>query len=204
MSKLIFALALALPCIALADDVPPLLEPDGFSRAGIQEVYKTLTPAMCVLRYSLEITNPSTGEVNRRAGHSLGLIVAPDGLILAHGHLLLENRRPKNIKVTIGDDRDTEYNAVILKKPDDINVTFFRIETSEALDLPYVHFTEDTELELGESVLLFGLLGSHWTMPGAFRCAGSTTGIWLPGRNLFCFAGFASATKSIKSAFTPQ
>ena len=158
MSKLIFALALALPCIALADDVPPLLEPDGFSRAGIQEVYKTLTPAMCVLRYSLEITNPSTGEVNRRAGHSLGLIVAPDGLILAHGHLLLENRRPKNIKVTLGDDRDTEYNAVILKKPDDINVTFFRIETGEALDLPYVHFTEDTELELGESVLLFGLL----------------------------------------------
>lgn len=158
MSRLIFALAMALPCIALAADVPSLPAPDGFSRESIQDVYETLTPAICVLKYSMEITNPSTGEVNRRAGHALGLIVAPDGLILAHGHLLLENRRPNNIKVTIGDDRDTEYNAVILKKPDDINVTFFRIETDDTLDLPYVHFAENKELELGESVMLFGLL----------------------------------------------
>ena len=157
MSKLIFAFVVTLPCIALGADVPGLVEPDGFSRATIQKVHDRLTPAMCVLRYSLEITN-SRGEINRRAGYSLGLIVSPDGLILARGHLLLENRRPNNIKVTLGDDEDTEYDAAILKKPDDINLTFLRIETDETLELPYVRFAPDAELQLGESVLLFGIL----------------------------------------------
>ncbi len=158
MSKLILALAMAIPSIAVAADIEALLRPDGFSRATIQEIHATLSPAVCVLRYSMEVTNPSSGEVNRRAGHSIGLIVTPDGLILAHGHLQLENRHPKNIKVTIGDDRDTEYNAVMLKKPDDINVTFLRIDTDEDLDLATVRFAKDREIELGESVLLFGLL----------------------------------------------
>ena len=97
MSKSILALGMALSCIAFAAEVPPLLEPDDFSRADIQNVYKTLTPAICVLRYSMEITT-SSGEINRRSGYSLGLIVAPDGLILAHGHLLLENRNPKTLR----------------------------------------------------------------------------------------------------------
>ncbi|MDK1020462.1 MAG: hypothetical protein QGD90_02350, partial [Candidatus Hydrogenedentes bacterium] len=102
MSRLIFAFAITLPCIAFAADVPALVGPDGFSRAAIQEAHETLTPAICVLRYSLEITN-SRGQINRRAGYSLGLVVCADGLILAQRHLLLENRRINNIKIAIGD-----------------------------------------------------------------------------------------------------
>ncbi len=134
-----------------------LVGPDGFSRATIQEAHGRLSPAMCILRYSMEVTN-SRGEPDRRTGYSLGLVVSPDGLVLAQGHLQLENRKLSNIKVTIGDDEDTEYDAVMLKKPDDINIAFLRIETDDPPEFPYVHFAPDAELELGEPVLLFGLL----------------------------------------------
>ena len=149
---------IAAQAIALDADVGAGRPPDGFSSGAIQQAREALSPAMCLLRYSVEITNPSSGEISRRGGYSLGLMVAPDGLVMAHGHLLLENRRPENIKVKIGDDDETEYDAVMLKKPDDLNVTFLRIKTEKPVEFPFVQFEEGSELELGEPVLLFGLL----------------------------------------------
>ena len=51
MSKLIFALGMALPFNALAVDVPHRLEPDGFSRTALLQVQQTATPACHVVRY---------------------------------------------------------------------------------------------------------------------------------------------------------
>lgn len=141
---------------AAAQEIVPM--PDGFAKATIQQAYDELVPATCVLRYSMEITNPGNGEVTRRSAHTLGLLVSSDGMILAHGHLLLDNRKPKNIKVTIGEDEDNEYDATLLTKPDDINVTFLRIEAKDGETFPFVSFKSRSELELGESFMLIGLL----------------------------------------------
>lgn len=154
MTSLIVSVGIAM--LSAATD--GVVAADGFSKSVIQEAHANLNPAMCHIRYSMEITNPSNGEVSHRAGNSLGLMVSADGLVLAHGHLQLENRHPENIKVKVGDDDDTEYDAVILKKPDDINVTFLRLELDEPTEFPFVRFSENADLELGESVLLFGLL----------------------------------------------
>ena len=158
MTNLLFAVGMVLQSAAVSaqGDAAPLQ--DGFSRALIQEAYADLSPAMCVLRYSIEITNPSSGEVTRRSAYSLGLMVASDGLILGHGHLQIENRQPINIRVTVGEDDDAEYEAELLEKPDDINVTFLRIRSDEPLDFPYVHFASGDDLELGEPILLLGLM----------------------------------------------
>lgn len=158
MANLLFTIGMLLQSAALTAQTDSAPLQDGFSRALIQQAYADLSPAMCVLRYSIEITNPSSGEVSRRAAYSLGLMVSSDGLILGHGHLQLENRQPINIRVTVGDDKDTEYEATLLKKPDDINVTFLRIQSDEPLDFPYVSFTGGAELELGDPLLLLGLL----------------------------------------------
>lgn len=151
-----FILLLSLPVFGAATDLDSAS--DGFVQSQIQQTYDGLTPAMCIIRYSMEITNPNSGEVSRRSGHALGLMVSADGLVLAHGHLQLENRRPENIKVTVGDDDETEYDAIILKKPDDINVVFLQLESDEAMDFPFVSFQPESELGLGENVLLLGLL----------------------------------------------
>lgn len=133
---------------------------DGFTRYTIQNARDAITPAVCILNYSSEVTNASSGETSKRAGHALGLIVSPDGLIIAHGHMLLENRKPLNIKVKVGEgDEQAEYEGTVLNKPDDINILFIRIKTDEEIEFPYIEFNDLATLEFGEEVLTFGLLG---------------------------------------------
>lgn len=131
---------------------------DGFSVDLIQHEYDALKPATCELSYSLEITNPRSGELSRREAHSFGLLVSSDGLIMAHGHMVLENRHPLNIKVTVGGNKEKSYDAVVLEKPDDVNIAFLRIEPDEGEKLPCATFAPNAGLELGEPVLLFGML----------------------------------------------
>lgn len=137
------------------------IEQDGLSQKSIQQSYEQLTPAICMLTYTLEITN-NNGEVSRRTNNAIGLIVSEDGLVMAHGHLVLENRKPFNIRVTVGEgDEKEEYEATLLSKPDDINVTFLKLKTDEDVDFPYVEFEESNELSIGSPVFSIGLLSSN-------------------------------------------
>lgn len=131
------------------------------TRELLSRSYEEISPAVCLINYSSEITNLSSGVVNRRNSNSMGLIVAPDGLIIAHGHMVLENSQPFNIRVTVGEgDNEKKYDAEVLKKPDDVNVVFLRIQSDEELDLPYVTFDIDVSLGLGEEISMIGVLGS--------------------------------------------
>ena len=66
---------------------------DGLSQALIESQYARIAPSICLLTYSIEITNPNTGQVSQRDANALGLIVSSKGLVLAHGHMQLENRK---------------------------------------------------------------------------------------------------------------
>ena len=72
------------------------------SQETIRKGKDKLGPAVCLLSYSSEVTNPSSGETTKRKRNSLGVLVSEDGLIMAHGHMLRDNRKPLNIKVTVG------------------------------------------------------------------------------------------------------
>ena len=133
---------------------------DGISQEVIRKSKNALGPAVCLLSYSSEITNPSSGETNKRKRNSLGVLVSDDGLIMAHGHMLQDNRKPLNIKVTIGEgEGQQKYDAVILKKPDDINVCFLRIETDDDVTFPFVKFEAEPSILLGEPLFIFGVMG---------------------------------------------
>ncbi len=125
----------------------------------IQSAYDRVTPAVCIVKYSSEITNPNTGRSSRRNTRALGLIVSTDGLVMAHGHMEVENSEPFNIRVTVGEgDNQQEYDGKLLRKPEDVNVCFVQIETETPVQFPFIHFT-DRRLELGEPLMLVGLLG---------------------------------------------
>jgi serine protease Do len=131
----------------------------GFSQAVIQQAYETITPAICMVSYTSEVTDPATGQVGRRANRALGVICTPDGLVLAHGHMALENSEPYNIEIQVGQgDAQRSYEAMLLEKPDDVNLAFLEIQADEPRRFPYVEFSPRT-LALGEPLLILGIMG---------------------------------------------
>ncbi len=149
-------------------------EPDGFSQAAIARAQASLSPAVCVVTYSAEITNPATGDTSKRDSSALGLIVSPSGLAMAPGHMSLENAEPFNIKVSVGQgDDEKKYNAVLLQKPEDVNICFLKLEANEGetLNLPCVRFTPGARLDIGQPILLVGLLSEALDFArGIFTC----------------------------------
>lgn len=130
------------------------------SEERLREAYERYTPAVCLLSFSTEITQRSSGDVTRRDSNALGLLVSSDGLVMTHGHMLRENRKPFNIKVKVGYGEDLrEYDAALLEKPKDINVCFLRIKTDEPTEFPFVRFDTQADLALGAPVFAVGILG---------------------------------------------
>ena len=136
---------------------------DGLTQDVIQQSFDRYSPAVCLIEYSLEITNPRTGDITNRDNTAVGLIVSPDGLVLAHGHMVLEDRNPYNIKVTVGEGvSEREYAAELLSKPDDVNVAFLRIASSGEETFPYIQFVQDHGLDLGAPVFSIGVLSESF------------------------------------------
>ena len=148
----ICAIVLAVaPYMAAADTIP---------QDVVENAFEKVSPALCLLSFTAETTNPQTGQVAKRDGQALGVLVSPDGLLMTHGRLQTENAQASDIRVKVGRDRDEkEYDVVLLKKPDDVNVCLMRIQHDKPLKLPYVRFTRGSSLALGEPVAVFGLLG---------------------------------------------
>ncbi len=132
-----------------------------FAQSTLGSAYDRLYPAIGLLTFSSEITNPNTGEIIRRDNNALGLVVSSDGLVMTHGHLVLENSQPFNIRLTlgIGSGNEQRFDAVLLEKPSDVNVAFLRLQSDEPLNLPYVQFATNSNLNLGTPVTVMGLLG---------------------------------------------
>ncbi len=125
----------------------------------VEDVYARISPAVCIVSYSSEITNPNTGQSSKRNTRALGLIVTADGLVLAHGHMQVDDSEPFNIKVTVGTgDQEKEYDAKLLKKPEDVNVCFLKIEPGSPTVFPFATFAAE-KLRMGEEVAIIGLLG---------------------------------------------
>ena len=133
---------------------------DGFDTALLKKAYGDLTPAIGILNYSSEVTNASTGESSKRDSNALALVVSPEGLIMTHGHMKVENSQPFNISVTLGQgDSEKDYDAEIVGKPEDVNIVFLKLKSDLPLSLPFVKFAESNSLGLAEPVAVLGLLG---------------------------------------------
>lgn len=130
------------------------------SQKELQARYEQVTPAICVVSYAYEVTNPNSNERTRQNSTALGLIVTSDGLVMTRGHMALENVVPFNIRVAVGrNEQERQYDAVLLRKPQGVNVALLRLQSAEPLNLPHVRFVKTPSLELGEQVVVFGVLG---------------------------------------------
>lgn len=143
-------------CITFAAAAPT----DGLTQGVIEDAFQRVSPAIGVLRYTSEITNPNSGESTKRDTTTLAVCVRPDGLMMAHGHMVLEDNEPFNITVTMGEPgEETEFEAAVLPKPEDINVVFLQLKSDKPLDLPVVRFSAGARLGLGQPVFCVGLMG---------------------------------------------
>ncbi|NIA15076.1 MAG: PDZ domain-containing protein [Nitrospiraceae bacterium] len=146
---------------------------DGFTQETIAQVHARLQPAICVITYTSEVSNPQSGESTKRGGNALGLLVSPTGLLMAPGHMQVENSEPFNITVAVGQgDEEKEYVAKLLKKPDDVNVCLLQLESETPLrGLPYARFTSGVELEVGTPLMVVGVLSEPLDFArGIFTC----------------------------------
>lgn len=131
-----------------------------FSESFVQAQYDRIAPAIVVVFYSVEITNPVTGESTRRDNRAMGVLASESGLVLTHGHMQIENIEPFNIRVRAGrGEAEREYPAKLLQKPDDVNLCFIQIQPEPAEKLPHVTFRRGSSLALGEPVLIMTVLG---------------------------------------------
>jgi serine protease Do len=145
----LLATALLAPLSAFAD-VPESVIQDAFAR---------IDPAVGLVSFSLEITNGASGERSKQDRNALGLVVSPGGLVLTHGHMSLENSDPFNVTVTLGEGpSEKRYDAEVLPKPQDVNVVLLQLKSDTPLNLPHVKFSKESSLDLGASVVLFGML----------------------------------------------
>jgi len=162
---------------------------DGFTQAQLQSIYDRVTPALGLLKYSSEVTNTNTGETSSRDRTALALVVSPDGLAMAPGHMQLEDNQPFNISVTLGQgDAEKRYEAILLRKPDDVNVVFLRLKSDTPLNLPHVTFSPGNSLALGEAVSAFGFLGDTLDFSRGLQVLRISSVIEKP-RRTFCLDG---------------
>lgn len=138
---------------------PVVASASEFTQPVLERAYNKVHPAIGLVEYSVEVVNERTGEPSRRDSNALALVVSPGGLVMTHGHMVLENAKPFNIRLKLGpEDAQREYEATLLQKPDDVNVAFLQIKSDEPLNLPYVRFAKGKDLRIGEAVALYGLL----------------------------------------------
>ncbi len=130
-----------------------------FSSSQLETIYNQVTPSIALVQYSSEITNQITGEVSRRDANALGLIVSADGLVMVPGFVEVENISSFNFRIRLNiKGEEKEFTAVKLRKPDDLNVMFLKINNDDNIKFPYIQFTEDS-LKIGSSVAMVGILG---------------------------------------------
>jgi len=131
-----------------------------FEQEVLRQIYDQLHEAICTLTFTQEATDPRTGEQKRQNGNAVALIVSPGGLLITNGHLQIENIHAFNFRAHVRrGGEETQYAAVLLEKPQDINLSFLRIQCEAPLTLPFVRFQRGSRLSLGEPVALVGVLG---------------------------------------------
>ncbi|HOK88981.1 MAG TPA: PDZ domain-containing protein [Candidatus Hydrogenedentes bacterium] len=136
--------------VVRADDIPSPV---------IRQAYAQYAPALCLVMFSQELTDPRSGETRRREGTSLGLLVRSDGLVITHGHLQTDTSRITDARVRLeSGNAPGELPAVVLGKPDDLNLLFLQIQAPEGTTFPSVSFA-DAPLQLGDPVLVLGRMG---------------------------------------------
>ncbi len=141
---------------------PMTANAEDFSPKLLHQIYGELQEAVCILTFTQEATDPRTGEQQRQDGNAVALLVSSDGLVLSNGHLQLENITSFNFQVHVRQNgEDKKYPAVMLKKPDDINISLLRIQSEEPLNLPFVRFKRGSTLSIGEPVALVGVMGEN-------------------------------------------
>ena len=146
------------PAPAQVEDPAPETPQQDRVDAGptVEELFARYEPATVLVQYTAD----APGKKGARTAHLLGVVVSADGLVAMPGHVQLLNTNPRNLKITVGEDK---YDAELLRRAGQLNVTYARIlppkdEEEDAPVFAFVEFTDAPVPALGDPVWVFGLL----------------------------------------------
>jgi len=130
-----------------------------FAPSQLETIYNQIIPSIALVQYSSEVTNQITGETSRKDGNALGLVVSADGLVMVPGFIEVENVSSFNFRVRLNiKGEEKEFNAVKLRKPDDLNIMFLKINNDANVKFPFAQFVEDFP-KVGSEIAMVGILG---------------------------------------------
>lgn len=133
---------------------------NSFTASQLESIYKRISPAVALVQYTSEVTNQITGAVSRKDGVALGLLVSPDGLVVAPGFVEVEGVESFNFRVRfVAEGEEKEYSAIKLRKPDDVNIVLLKLQGVGNIALPYVKFEANPKLRVGSEIAMIGILG---------------------------------------------
>lgn len=114
----------------------------------ITEINKEVAPSVVLI----------TGTNMSGTGEGTGMIISDDGYIVTNAHVVEDY---SDIKVTLNDDAETEYDATLVGYDDTTDIAVLKID---ATGLTPVTFGTSSDLEVGQSVVVIGNpLGEEFT-----------------------------------------
>ena len=155
-------------CIAVAFTaslvglVVPVTANSTFTPEMTREIFSKFKPALVVVDYSIEYYDPGRQRDVKRDLNCLGVVVDPSGLVMVRGHVSLPNVKPFNVRVRL--DSGVRYDGTVLEKDKRINVAFVRLDpgteggTPGKLDLPFISFAKEPSPNVGDEVMVVGVL----------------------------------------------
>ena len=134
-----------------------------FAPETIRAVFDKFEQALVIVEYSVEYYDPGRQQNVKRDFYCLGVVVDKTGLVMVRGHVSLPNVKPFNIRVRLSSG--ARYDATVLQKDRKINVAFVKLVpgigkdgTKETFDLPFVSFAKNPVLEVGDEIMVVGIL----------------------------------------------
>ena len=133
-----------------------------FSPERTRELFEKFKPALVVVNYSIEYYDPGRQQDVKRDLYCLGVVVERSGLVMVRGHVSVANVKPFNVRVRF--DSGVRYEGTVLEKDKRINVAFVKLVpptgsgSEGGLDLPFVSFATEASLNVGDEVMVLGLL----------------------------------------------
>ncbi len=133
-----------------------------FAPQRTRELFEKFKPALAVVNYSIEYYDPGRQQDVKHDLHCLGVVVDPSGLVMVRGHVSLANVKPFNVRVRLGSG--ARYDGTVLEKDKRINVAFVKLVPGAdggrqaELELPFVLFARNPSLNVGDEVMVLGIL----------------------------------------------
>ncbi len=130
--------------------------------------FNEVSPALAAVHFVARNESPSGGFAEWE-GDLCGILVSADGLVVVPGTIRPDRKvRTTLVDISVTTTDGGKFTAAFLGKDSDLNLAFLKIRQAPAAGLPFLRFDPSATLEIGDPVIVFGILPEN--LESARRC----------------------------------